>query len=340
MKFTDFWYIVALSQELQTNTVLARTILDEWLVIFRDIDGRPVALQDRCIHRNNRLSTGKNICGNLQCSYHGWRYDPKGHVVGVPAEGSSFQPSFSRRTRGYPTCEQDGYVYVRLVDEPDQAIPPFAMPHYQEPGWKTIRVINRFNNNVTNCVENFIDIPHTSFVHFGIFRTVQHQKIKMNIIRLNGSVTVSYYNETNNLGWYTKFLNSQSNNVMHYDNFHMPNITNVEYKLGENRHLNITSQSIPESDYSTLVYTDITYNYGRWNTLTQLLVWWTAQRIIRQDIKVLATQGEVIRKYGTHFTHTPADTIHRFVESIHESLHHGKDPRLLPDQSVDVIFWV
>ncbi|MEM9152444.1 MAG: Rieske 2Fe-2S domain-containing protein, partial [Cyanobacteria bacterium P01_F01_bin.3] len=44
MNFSDFWYVVALSEQLADKTVLSRTLLDEWLVIFRDENGQPVAL--------------------------------------------------------------------------------------------------------------------------------------------------------------------------------------------------------------------------------------------------------------------------------------------------------
>jgi hypothetical protein len=48
----------------------------------------------------------------------------------------------------------------------------------------------------------------------------------------------------------------------------------------------------------------------------------------------------VIEKYGQKFANTPADTIHTFVESIRDRIAIGEDPRLLPDQSVKVTFWV
>jgi len=102
----------------------------------------------------------------------------------------------------------------------------------------------------------------------------------------------------------------------------------------------ITSQSIPETENSTLVYTDVTYNYGIWNKLARPFVRWTAQHIIQQDVKILGIQGEAIAKYGTKFYHTPADTIHVFVESIRDAIASGKDPRQLPNQSVKVTFFV
>jgi phenylpropionate dioxygenase-like ring-hydroxylating dioxygenase large terminal subunit len=340
VKFEDFWYVVCQSKQLKPNTLLARIILGEWLAVFRGDDGKAVALRDRCMHRNSRLSQGKIIEGNIQCPYHGWVYDQAGRVVAVPAEGEDFQVTHGRCALSYDTREQDDFVYVRLAQNPSEEFLPFSMPFYNQPGWETIRVINRFNNNVTNCVENFIDIPHTVSVHPGVFRMSQKQKLEMTVERCNGSVLAEYHNETNNLGWFSRFLNHQASEIRHIDRFHMPNITSVEYDMGTHRRLFITSQSIPEGENSTLVYTDVTFNYGIWNLLARPFVRWTAQYIINQDVKVLGMQWDVIEKYGTQFANTPADTIHIFVESIRNKILAGEDPRTLPNKLVMVKFWV
>lgn len=283
MKLEDFWYIVTSSDRLKPNTLLSCTVLDEWLVIFRGENGKPVALRDRCLHRNSRLSRGKLCHGLLQCPYHGWVYDQTGQVVVIFSEGQTFKPT--RCTKPYDTKEQDGYIYIRLADTQSDDFAPFKMPHYKEPGWETVRVVNRFRNNVTNCVENFIDIPHTASVHPGIFRTSRQQQLEMTIQRCNGSVFVEYRNETTNLGWFSRFLNLKNNQIHHKDSFHLPNITSVEYDMGLKRQLFITSQSIPETESSTLVYTDVTFNYGIWNKIAKPFVRWTAQYIINQDIE-------------------------------------------------------
>jgi phenylpropionate dioxygenase-like ring-hydroxylating dioxygenase large terminal subunit len=340
MQLEDFWYIVAQSDRLHPSRVLSRMVLGEWLAVFRGEDGQPVVLRDRCIHRHSRLSAGKVCQGRLHCPYHGWVYDGTGRVVEIPAEGSSFKPSNGRQAISYPVIERDGYVYVRLSKEPSEEFQPFSMPHYRESGWETVRVINRFENSVTNCAENFIDIPHTASVHPGIFRTARQQLIKMTVERKQGMAIATYEHETNNLGWFQRFLNRKGEEIHHIDRFYMPNITNVEYNMGDRRHLFITSQSVPESDRSTLVYTDVTYNYGMWNKIARPLVYWTARMIINQDIRILKIQGETIAKYGTQFAHTPADAIHIFVESINNAIAAGEDPRELPDKSVEVTFWV
>src|SRR5262249_14661226 len=47
----SFWYVAMDSAALVPGRVLGRVVLEEPLACFRDVDGRPVALEDRCRHR-------------------------------------------------------------------------------------------------------------------------------------------------------------------------------------------------------------------------------------------------------------------------------------------------
>jgi phenylpropionate dioxygenase-like ring-hydroxylating dioxygenase large terminal subunit len=340
MRLEDFWYVVAESRELGPTTVLARKVLGEWLAVFRGQDGQPTALQDRCKHRNGRLSRGSVSMGCLACPYHGWTYDAAGQVVAVPAEGPAFKATPGRRGRAFTTREQDGFVYVRLADEPTAQVEPFRMLHWGEPGWRTVRLQNRFRNNVTNCVENFIDIPHTVFVHPGIFRKPRAQKLTATVSRAGGEVHARYRGETDNLGWFRWFLNPAGREIQHTDSFFMPNVTRVTYEFGPRRVFIITSQSVPAADDDTLVYTDLTFDYGVWNLFAPPIVRWQSQKVIDQDLVALASQQDVIGKYGEGFSNTSADIIHVFVESIRDALAKGEDPRALPAREVEVEFLV
>lgn len=337
LRFEDFWYVVAQSEQLKTGRVLSRQLLGEWLALFRNAEGKAIALQDRCVHRHSRLSCGQVKQGQLHCPYHGWVYGPGGQVVAVPAEGDRFTPRKQLQAKAYATLEQEGFVYVCLGKP---MISPFAMPHYGEAGWWRVRVLHRFQNSVTNCAENFIDIPHTVTVHPKIFRVARQQKIDMTVTRSQGKVMAIYHNETNNLGWWSHFLNPTGNAIFHSDQFLMPNVTSVEYRFGPQRHLLITSQAIPETETTTLVYTEAAFNYGLWSWIAMPFVWWTAKQIIGQDVEILKIQQEVINRYGTHFAHTPADTIHVLVESIRAAIAQGQDPRDLPEKTVQISFWV
>ena len=66
------WYAVAWDHEVSNKGLLARTIADIPMAIYRTADGRPVALADACWHRLAPLSMGKLIGSDeVQCPYHG-----------------------------------------------------------------------------------------------------------------------------------------------------------------------------------------------------------------------------------------------------------------------------
>jgi phenylpropionate dioxygenase-like ring-hydroxylating dioxygenase large terminal subunit len=345
LSYRSFWYVVALSTELSPTTVLRRKVLGEWLAVFRGADGRPAALRDRCMHRNAPLSKGMARAGQLQCGYHGWVYDRAGTVVAVPAEGQKFTSSKRRCAQSYATCEHDGFVYVRLDSDAPADITPYRLPHQDDPAWKTIRLVNRMHNNVTNCAENFIDIPHTVYVHDKIFRVSRNQRVDAAIVRRRGSVLVDYRGETSNLGWFSWFLNPRGTPIEHRDNFHMPNVTEVEYVFSPGRSLYIISQTVPEEQAQSLVYTSLVYHFGtfsRWplSEIAGRVLAWQGQRVIDQDIVALHQQAEVIGKYGEEFNNTSADAIHVFVESIRDEILAGRDPRQLPEKTAHIEFWV
>lgn len=337
MSFERYWYIIAESHELSPHNLLARRVLDERLVCFRDSHGKPTVLRDRCLHRNAPLSAGIVREGLLACGYHGWTYNADGRVVDIPSMPREQLPDHC--SKPYSVMEQDGFVYVRIDRDAPEHIKPFPMPHFGERGWKNLRLQNRFANSVSNCVENFIDIPHTVFVHEKIFRSTRGERLSATVRRRNGAVHVEYHNERGNLGTYRWFLNPKNDVIKHTDNFYAPNVTSVIYQMGAKTFI-ITSQSVPVDDRETLVYTDLTYNYGRWNAIAAPFVRKHGQRIIDQDIEILRKQGENIARYGAEFRDMPADTIHRMVDSIRDAIERGEDPCALPDTTVEIEFLV
>ena len=341
MDYKSFWYAVADSRQLRRDKVIGAQLLGESLAIFRDETGKAVAVQDRCLHRAAPLSIGRVHDGRLQCSYHGWTYSGAGCVVHVPSEGPDSAKRGKRCARTFATCEADDYVYVRLSTSAiEEDVPPFRIPYYREPGWGAIRLKNTFRNSVTNCVENFVDIPHTAFVHPRIFRITKNERFTAQVTRRDGLVVVEYRNERANLGIFSWFLNPRGREIRHTDAFYMPNVTSVDYDFGPRRRFIITSQSVPLSDDETLVHTDLTYNYGVWNGLARPVIRKQAQTIIDQDIEILNHQMANIKKYGAQFSNTAADVIHVMIESIRNELAEGRDPRRLPDKTYEIEFWV
>lgn len=333
-----FWQAACRSEELRADAPLPLVIMGEHLALYRGPDGAPVAVQDRCLHRAGMLSKGRVENGCLECPYHGWTYGEKGRLDKIPSMGDAAAPG-GRALPGPDALEREGYVYVRFESGPE-SFEPFAQPHWGEKGWRRVRLTNTFKNDVTNCAENFLDIPHTSFVHRGLFRSPRRQKLTATVARKAGSVITRYRGETDNLGFYSRFLNPSGKEISHVDSFHMPNVTCVEYDFGPRRRFTITSQSVPAEGGTTVVHTDLAYDYGFWSFLAGPLVRRAGQAVIDQDLEVLADQSEVMRRTPGEFSHSPADVIHVMIESVRRELEAGRDPRRLPDMSQEIEFCV
>lgn len=335
----DYWYILAESHELKKDQLKACELFDQWLVLFRDETGAACVLEDRCLHRTVQLSKGRVINGQLQCGYHGWVYAGSGEVKHIPSEGPEMVTK-KKCAKRYEVIEQDDYIYVRLNSNSENPTAPFVMPSYKKQGYTTIRLQNTFENNVTNCAENFVDIPHTTFVHPKIFRDAGNESLEAEVTRKQGHVKVNYLGEKKNFGLFSWFLNPKGDEIRHTDEFFMPNVTTVNYWFGGEKHFIITSQSIPLKDNKTLVYTDLTYNYGIWTHLSRPIVRKQGQAIIDQDIVILRDQMKAIEKFGSNFSYSPCDIIHTYIESIQKEIQEGRNPAHLPDRSSRIKFWI
>jgi phenylpropionate dioxygenase-like ring-hydroxylating dioxygenase large terminal subunit len=337
----QFWYVVAESGELKKNNVLARQVLDEWLACYRNASGQVVIAQDRCLHRCARLSGGKVQNGLLTCGYHGWVYGEEGRVISIPSEGGEDAAAGRNLcAKTYAALEQDGYIYVCLAAGAHTPVTPFTLPRPALNRWRHIRLQNRFANTLANCVENYIDIPHSAYVHHGIFRKPKRQEIRATVTRQAGHVCATYHGETMNLGSFSWFLNPRGRKIKHEDHFFAPNITSVHYYLPSGFSYFIASQSVPVSHMETLVYTDISYDFGPWTRLAKWIVHRQAQRVIDQDIAILGQQGEVIKKYGEVFCNTTADIIHVLTGDTIAAMERGMNPSDLAERTHEIRFTV
>ena len=320
-----YWYVVAESREATSGRVLARRVLDEPLAVWRDASGAMVVARDRCLHRCSKLSSGTLRDGALTCRYHGWVYGEGGQVTAMPSEGPGDLPRLKART--YRSCEQDGYVYVCLAPDGETPDKPFALPRPQG-RWRHIRLQNAFANSVANCAENYIDVPHTSFVHTGIFRKPAAQPIDIDLTRKGLMVRIDYHGESLNLGHFAWLLNPSGGAIVHSDHFFAPHVTSVHYRLPNGFAYYITSQSIARGAMDTLVYTDISYDFGPWSQwfdwITRPVVRHQAQAVIDQDISILNEQGEVISRDGEKFYNTTADSIHVEIHAVIAALAAGR----------------
>lgn len=128
----NYWYPVALSEDVGRDKPAAIKCLGESLVVWRDADGRPGVLFDRCPHRAARLSAGRVLEGQLQCAFHGLRFDKTGQCTLVPWEPDDSPSRRDVRVRSYPAKELGGYLWAYLGDAARFSPPPLEQEVPQE----------------------------------------------------------------------------------------------------------------------------------------------------------------------------------------------------------------
>jgi phenylpropionate dioxygenase-like ring-hydroxylating dioxygenase large terminal subunit len=337
------WYVAALSREVTSKRPHAATILEEPLVLFRDHTGRASALLDRCLHRNAPLSKGALFDGCIGCPYHGWTYNGNGDLVIVPSEDRAPTPHPGLAVERFPTIEQDGLVWV-YMGEPSRADEkqPFRFPHAGERGWSSYLMLTRFDGDVTDLVENFMDVPHTEFVHAGWFRKASNAKpVEVVLERARDAVHVEYHKPDDSIGFASWLLNPDRKPMTHTDRFFMPNVTRVDYMWGERRGFVITSQITPLTPTRALVYTAITFRFGLFNGLARLLLPAYTRTVIQQDVRIMALQtGNLARFAGRTFHGTTADAIHRAIESLRDFAAGGEQGRPPEAMKERLRFWM
>ena len=157
------WYVAAWDHELIDGKLLARTILDKPVVLYKGESGQSVALDDRCCHRGAKLSMGRREGDCLRCMYHGLKFDATGKCVQIPGQ-ENIPPKLG--VRGYPVVERDHLVWIWMGDaalaDPAKIL---DFPYLRDPGWRGHPGYLHYDANYLLIVDNLSDFAHLAFVH-------------------------------------------------------------------------------------------------------------------------------------------------------------------------------
>jgi len=156
------WYVAAWDHEIGRN-MLRRIILDEPVVLYRTLDGKAVALEDRCCHRQAPLSMGKLVGNIVQCPYHGLQFDPSGTCVMIPSQ-DRIPPS--AKVKCYPLIEKNHWLWIWMGD-PAKADPALIEDFHwlDDPKWRYGGNYLHVDANYLLLVENLLDTTHLPFLH-------------------------------------------------------------------------------------------------------------------------------------------------------------------------------
>ncbi len=160
---TNCWYVAAWDHELIDGKLLARTILEQPVLLYKGDSGRAVALDDRCAHRGAKLSNGRLEGDDVRCMYHGLKYAPSGKCIQIPGQ-DNIPPRLG--VRSYPVVERDHLVWIWMGD-PAQADAAriVDIPYLRDPAWRGVPDYLHYRANYLLIVDNLSDFAHLAFVH-------------------------------------------------------------------------------------------------------------------------------------------------------------------------------
>jgi phenylpropionate dioxygenase-like ring-hydroxylating dioxygenase large terminal subunit len=305
------WYVACLADELGGRRPLARMVHGVPLAVFRDGDGRVGAMVDRCPHRNVPLSLGRLRDGLLECAYHGWRFDGTGACRAIPGLCSDDPDRRGRTAEALPCVEQDGFVWVFPgPDEPPPGGPPFRFPCVNASGYDTVRRSMVSAGTVHAVAENALDVPHTAFLHGGLFRGAgEPNEIEVVVRSAAERIEAEYIGEPRPPGLAGRLLAPGGGVVQHWDRFILPSIAQVEYRLEDN-HLLVTSALTPVTPTETRLHSAVTFSLRVPHGLIKTVLPPVASLIFRQDARILRRQAESIDRFGgEQFSSTEIDVL-------------------------------
>lgn len=160
----NMWYCIAASSQV-TDRPLGVQRLGERLVLWRDLDGKVRAVEDRCPHRGVALSVGEVQEGVLVCAYHGVQVDGSGRVVRVPAL-SDCPLEGKKLVRPYPVVEHYQAIWAYFGDEKHAAPPPLELPaELVSPEWSGMLHYDIWESNYRHIYDNLCDPMHGPYLH-------------------------------------------------------------------------------------------------------------------------------------------------------------------------------
>jgi len=309
MSIPPGWYAVCRSEDVR-GSPKGVELGDFPVVLFRDRNSTLGALVDRCPHRNAPLSAGRVTGGTLECAYHGWRFGVDGTCT-FAAGISVGEITQACHASPVPVREQQGFVWVCTDPGTAEKTVPYRFRSLDDPAYSTGHVVLDTAGSVRAVAENILDVPHTAYLHAGLFRKPRSgEERRAEIRRYGDRVEAEYFGESRPTGLVGRMLAPGGGTVHHVDRFLLPSVTEVEYRLGNSTELNVAVALTPLDSQKTRLFVVVGFRVPVGKHLIRLLLRSVLLRIFRQDAVMLERQAENIRRFGEErFVTTQADVL-------------------------------
>lgn len=292
------WYLICASKDLK-NKIISQKILGEDIILYRTENGETVALEDRCCHRNVKLSLGYLNGNNVVCGYHGWEYNCDGLCVLIPSQLPESKIPPKAEIKKYPIKEFNKWIWIFIGDEEKaKKIDPPNIPEMKE--WDFTYNTHIFEADLEAAAESLIDPYHIKYTHKDSIKQLLGQieefpaDFRINI--LEDGIEGKYYREnTANLSEKMYFGSKPQLEV--YYRFYYPNISRLEAKFKDRTLLIL--EHFMQVDDNKISMTQITLwknIFGFFPAFGRYFMLKKSNKIVSEDIALLKSQKKILDK--------------------------------------------
>jgi hypothetical protein len=222
------------------------------------------------------------------------------------------------RVDSFAVCEQDGWmwVYGTAGVTPDEK--PFRFPFMGDSRYTHITYAKLMDAPMVDVAENALDVPHTSFLHKGLFRNGKNRKrIEVEIRELPDRVEAEFLGEETPKGIIGRMIAPQGGNVQHVDRFMLPNLVQVEYRMSESVHMINSVALTPTHKYQCMLFAHVTFRVPVPSAVVGAIIKPLTIKVLDQDAVILEAQVATTQRFGERkFVSTSLDVLGPAIERL------------------------
>ncbi|HET7750478.1 MAG TPA: Rieske 2Fe-2S domain-containing protein, partial [Terriglobales bacterium] len=303
-----FWYRALPSESVRHNRLQKAMLLEIPLVVGRDAQGRAFALRDACPHRGMPLSCGSFDGRQVECSYHGWKFDAHtGQCQLIPSLTADQKLRVDRIYAGALACaEQDDYIWV-FVPEPgppgagatSKAEPPVSAPRVPtfSDSYKLAYLSAEMPVNVDHGIIGLMDPAHGPFVHQAWWwrsRHSIHEKEKAFEPIPNGFRMSAHTPSSNSAPYKLLRFYSDADAVTTTIDFVLPNLRSETIRAGKYWFSSLTTVT-PIARTHCRIDVVAAWNIFRWLPFGPELLKFVFAKFVEQDRRTMELQAEGLK---------------------------------------------
>jgi phenylpropionate dioxygenase-like ring-hydroxylating dioxygenase large terminal subunit len=145
------------------------------VLVMRGRDGVARAFLNACTHRGAIIASERGSSLRLKCPYHGWNFDEKGALVGVPCRQEFGEITADLSLKQFPVLERGGLIWAILDPESKIDINTFLGDFgllLEEFGFESWHVLGRSSYKGANwklAFDAHLDFYHLPVLHRNTF---------------------------------------------------------------------------------------------------------------------------------------------------------------------------